>query len=226
MNYKRTQLSYIDISSGIPVIALSLVSFLTRTNLENVFSSMYFSIAMAFTILTVIISTTNLIMLMIVLYSKSATAKICAKFIDSKVSTYSVEFANTVSSIATGLFLYARVVAGDCESRTNIWESQMCNPVASANSIPHDQVMLCYLLPILLQLTFKRTSIRVAILQWVISTIFVIVSIAHVNGWLQLWTIVYSVFFLCISCEIERFFRSSFLLHQHALELQARVRHP
>ena len=43
---------------------------------------------------------------------------------------------------ASGLFLYARVLQGQCASQTDVWASQACNPVAGLHSIPHDQVRL------------------------------------------------------------------------------------
>jgi hypothetical protein len=40
----------------------------------------------------------------------------------------------------SGLFLYARVLQGQCASEVDVWASQACNPVADRHSIPHDQV--------------------------------------------------------------------------------------
>ena len=40
-----------------------------------------------------------------------------------------------------------------------------------------------------------------------------IASVAFVQGWIQLWTILYALLFLYISCEIERVFRISYLQH-------------
>ena len=44
--------------------------------------------------------------------------------------------------ILSGIFLLARVMQGQCRAVVTIFESQECNPVASAGSIPHDQVII------------------------------------------------------------------------------------
>ena len=41
-----------------------------------------------------------------------------------------------------GLYLLARVVHGKCKEGVTIFESQECNPVAGAGSIPQDQVLV------------------------------------------------------------------------------------
>ena len=41
----------------------------------------------------------------------------------------------------------------------------------------------------------------------------ILAAIATVQGWFQLWTIVYSVFFLYVMCEVERVMRISYLQH-------------
>ena len=41
-----------------------------------------------------------------------------------------------------GLYLLARVVHGKCKEGVTIFESQECNPVADAGSIPQDQVIV------------------------------------------------------------------------------------
>ena len=43
--------------------------------------------------------------------------------------------------IVQGLYLLARVVHGKCKDEVTIFESQECNPVAGAGSIPQDQVL-------------------------------------------------------------------------------------
>jgi hypothetical protein len=52
------------------------------------------------------------------------------------------------STLSVGFILLAKVMKGQCESTTKIWESQRCNPVAELNSIPYDQVMILFLVPI------------------------------------------------------------------------------
>lgn len=39
-----------------------------------------------------------------------------------------------------GLYLLARVAQGQCPPGVTIFQSQECNPVANAGSIPQDQV--------------------------------------------------------------------------------------
>lgn len=63
------------------------------------------------------------------------------KFQISILSTILITYFRLTLS---GVYLLARVKQGQCRAGVTIFESQECNPVASAGSIPHDQVRTSY----------------------------------------------------------------------------------
>lgn len=112
-----------------------------------------------------------------------------------------------------------------------MWITQSCNPFANSLSIPHDQTILCYLTPLLSQLLIKGAPFHVILMSWLISAAFIVASVIYVKGWPELWTILYSLFFLYLVTEIERLMRISFLQNNRVVhhesnrgELQAAAR--
>jgi hypothetical protein len=62
-------------------------------------------------------------------------------------------------------------------------------------------------------------SVQALVLSWVCNLFFVIYSIVQVQGWFQIWTLLYSLVFMNISWEIERLMRVFFI--QNNLKLAA-----
>jgi hypothetical protein len=62
-------------------------------------------------------------------------------------------------------------------------------------------------------------SVQALVLSWVCNLFFVIYSIVQVQGWFQIWTLLYSLVFMNISWEIERLMRVFFV--QNRLKLAA-----
>jgi signal transduction histidine kinase len=48
-------------------------------------------------------------------------------------------------------------------------------------------------------------------LSWALSVAFVLASVVHIGIWLDLWTILYSVLFLCVAFTYDKFARLNFL---------------
>ena len=137
--------------------------------------------------------------------------KICDSFITRGFGGKIEDFIGIGSIVVVGTSLIARVHAGQCAELTNIWESQTCNPVADSGSIPHDEVLLLYAIPIACQSILRGISVRALMISWALALFFVVYSIVEVKGWLQSWTILYSILFINISCETERFNRVMFI---------------
>lgn len=116
-----------------------------------------------------------------------------------------------MSMLTSGMYLLARVVAGQCESNSDMWTSQTCNPVANCKSIPHDQVIIVYTITVICQIILRGVSVYALIFSWIGVVIYVVIAVVHVEGWLQSWTILYSTIFMSISFEIERSVRLAFL---------------
>jgi hypothetical protein len=117
-----------------------------------------------------------------------------------------------VSSISAGYYLLATVIADQSTRNSTALESQSCKR-AAVGCIPHDRVMICYLMPIIVQLSLKNTAIQTAFYQWLTATIFVTISIVHVQGWQQLWTLLYSMLFLFITFKIDLHIKKSSIVH-------------
>jgi hypothetical protein len=61
--------------------------------------------------------------------------------------------------------------------------------------------------------------VQALVLSWVCNLFFVIFSIVQVQGWFQIWTLLYSLVFMNISWEIESLMRVFFV--QNRLKLAA-----
>ena len=118
------------------------------------------------------------------------------------------------------LYLIARVVAGQCESTTNIWASQKCNPVAFAHSLPHDHVILLYSTPLVAQIVLKNVSVQCLALLWSIISASVLYCIIALEAWLQMYSLLYVIVFVNISYEVERLTRVAFLHNKEMLTVE------
>ena len=204
-NCKRGQLTIIHVS----LIVMVLVALFCRSNIVEAGSfSAFFTLAVLFLAIALgVVCFTSIARLLTTLcISKKSNIK---QFLMAS-SYLSNGYGNGIIAVAlstsSGFYLLARVAAGQCLDSDDIWKSQSCNPVALARSLPHDQVIICYLLPILVQLTVKGAKVQMAVFQWLIASIFVSICLVVVDGWLQIWTLIYSIFFLHITFEIEQFF--------------------
>ena len=99
---------------------------------------------------------------------------------------------------------------GQCPESTSIWDSQSCNPLADAGSLPVDQVLVLYAIPIGCQIVMRGLSAEALLISWLGAIGFVLYSVIYVRGWLQVWIVVYSVAFLTLSFEVERLLRQSY----------------
>ena len=139
-----------------------------------------------------------------------------------------------LGTIIHGIYLLARVNVGECENSTSIFESQYCNPVAGSNSVPHDQVLLLYAIPIVCQCLFRGISVEALVICWIATVFFVLYALLEVKGWRQMWTLAYSVIFMNISYEMERSYRvvydqrikaaySAEITERHKLNMQVKA---
>lgn len=214
LNYKRLKLGQHVLLLVVPVLFLYLFVFITRSNLQK-FADFgpYFTAAVSFGIIGLIICITYAVSMLLRHFcdeehSETVYFIAATRVLNSQYKQYLDEFFLIIVTLFMGFTLYARVRVGTCPD-TDVWNSQGCNPYA--NGTPTDAVLLCYISPILVQLLFKGIRITTIILSWAVSTIFIIISIVHVNAYTEIWTILYSLFFLFIMSEIERIMRVSYL---------------
>ena len=110
-----------------------------------------------------------------------------------------------ISSLLAGLYLFA----GEASMDSVTVESERCDHLKIIGRIPYDRVMICYLMPVMMQLTVQVSEIQTALLQWFAATMFLIVFIVRIQGLQQLWVLQYSVVFFYISYEIDRLIKTS-----------------
>jgi hypothetical protein len=232
--YKINQKRNFDVVAVLPLLITFYIGISTRLNLgnsykKNVPGASYFTAS-----LTILLAGSTVAMLYfishMVLYKTSKdnrdgfyyrmSEKILTVWFGGRIE----DVIGILGVLTIGMFLISRVVAGQCESMTDIWLSQSCNPVASAYSIPHDQVILLYSTPMLAQIIIKGISVEALTLSWLLIVVFVVYAVVLVNGWFQIWTILYVIIFINISYEFERLMRVSFLHNKEMLTAEAEKR--
>ena len=137
--------------------------------------------------------------------------KLCDSLIKKGFAGRIEDIITVTGALSIGLYLIARVNAGQCAEGTSIWDSQVCNPTGSLDSVPHDQLVLLYSAPLAAQIVMKGVSVHALIISWALVLFFVTYALIELKGWLELWTLLYSIIFINISCEIERCNRLIFI---------------
>ena len=219
LHFKRSALAKNDSSRLLVVVVLFAVTFATRSNLAGADTyGPFFICAMTSAIASFTLYILIYIPMIIVeLYRNRSNSVIfiyARRILNSRLRVIVEQLVPIALSLSVGFYLYARVVAGQCHDVKNLWTVQSCNPYAVNYSIPHDQTILCFLSPTISQLLVKGARFQIILLSWAISTIFVVVSIAYVRGWPELWTALYSLLFLCITVEVERLMRFSYAQYE------------
>jgi hypothetical protein len=130
-----------------------------------------------------------------------------AKLFDrGKQSRYGYKLLAGTSTLLTGLYLFF----GEASVDSATAESVRCDHLRNIGRIPYDRVMICYLMPVIMQLTVQVSEIQTALLQWLAATMFLIAFIVRIQNIQQLWVLQYSLLFLYISYEIDRLIKASF----------------
>ena len=129
----------------------------------------------------------------------------------------SIMFLSTAISLVT--ILIARVLAGSCSTDSSLTINALsCNPLAGSNSPAMDDVMLCFMIPFLLQIFFKNVRKPVLLISWIISTITVWWSVIYMNAiFNQMWLFPCAISFFIFQYEFERINMSNFLKYQKSL---------
>ena len=215
MAFKRSNHFSFDTYSIALLICLQLSVFSTRLVLYRAFSmSAYFTVVLALGDVCLVLFWLIVGVTLSQRYLSAAeyplTFYYTKRIADSNIYLESVDFLTILCCIAVSFYLYARVIEGACPSETSIWLSQQCNPVARAGAIPQDAVLACYLTPVISQFLFKCVRFRTIVLGWAMMTGIVTRCIILVNGWVEIYTILYSFFFLYINFEVERFMRVAY----------------
>ena len=122
-------------------------------------------------------------------------------------------YQNIIATAATfGLTfgLIGRVMNGQCAANVTLWETQRCNPDASASSIPYDHALTLLLLPLVLQSALSGMTYRGTLVCWFISTISVMICLILVDGWHEVWTMLNCVTIFVVIFKHEKQARMMF----------------
>jgi hypothetical protein len=232
--YKVNQKRNFDAVAILPLLVTFFVGVSTRLNLGNSFrsdipGSYCFTAATTILLISFIVSLLYFAAHMII--HKTPRDKRDRSYYRISEKILLIWFGGRIEDLIgilgvlfIGIYLVARVLAGQCADMDDIWLSQKCNPVAASASIPHDQVILLYSAPLLAQIVVKGISVEALTLSWLLIVIFVVYSIVLVNGWFQIWTILYVIIFINISYEFERLMRISFLHNREMLTAESAKR--
>ena len=103
------------------------------------------------------------------------------------------------------LVMIGRVVRGACPPGADTWIEIFCNAEAASNALPQDLVLLAYLIPVGVSVTFKgvrKESIFTALLM---TSSVVFGCIAYLRAWNQIWSmIIPTVKTFMVAYELER----------------------
>ena len=128
-------------------------------------------------------------------------------------------------ALAISSFLVARVLNGPCDDlQQHATAAIDCNPEAVALSPPTDTVLALYIHPLVLQLAIKGIRKHVMFFSWAIGTTTVTWSIIHGQGWLSIYSILQSLFFLLVIYETQRLKMLVFLQTKYELTIEKKRR--
>ena len=114
-------------------------------------------------------------------------------------------------AVTVGINFTGRVRHGQCDADVTIWDAQSCNPYANAKSIPMEEVFVLYLIPMGCQIVMRGLSSEALVLCWMTSIAFVLYAITFVEAWLECWVVIYSLGYMVLSFEVERYLRQSYI---------------
>jgi hypothetical protein len=102
-----------------------------------------------------------------------------------------------------------------------LWDTQRCNPGGASRSLPADDIILLYAIPIAAQIVLRNISLECIITMWVIIVAFVLFCMVWMGGYHELWTLLYSILCMNISYKVERWMRYTYLHARETLDARA-----
>lgn len=222
--FKAEKKKNFQLASVIPVVLVCYAISATRFSLERFGTdSLLFALAFATYLLVSVIFSSFVIAHSIIAFTPKSR-RVHASYV------YSVQYImhgymgriedvlGVLGTVLNGLYLLARVHAGQCDDLHDIWSTQFCNPVGTVNFLPPDQVLILYAMPLCCQVLLRGITLEAVTFCWIAIIFFVLYSLFVVNGMADLWTLLYSIIFMNISYEIERFYR---IMHIQCVNLKS-----
>ena len=127
-----------------------------------------------------------------------------------RLSKFYKNFIGIAATLGLTFGLIGRVMNGQCAANVTLWETQRCNPVASASSIPYDHALTLLVLPLVLQSALNGMTYRGTLMCWFISTISVMICLILVNGWNEVWAMLNFLTILVATFKHEKQARMMF----------------
>ena len=107
-------------------------------------------------------------------------------------------------ALGQSLYLFGRIIQGQCRDKIDLFDTQECNPQAISNALPQDQLAYLFLGVLFVQVFLKGASKYAILLSWIINIITVNVSLSYVGSDQHLWLNISLLLALSLSYEIER----------------------
>jgi signal transduction histidine kinase/CheY-like chemotaxis protein len=216
-HYKAIQKRHLDVVSVLPLAFLYYCNAICRFNLRGLAQAtpLYVTAFVLLLIFTIIFSL--FLCSHVFVYNtkskhrKSYFYRLCERCLINWFGGRIEDTLGILCVLVVGTNLVARMHQGQCDESISIWDSQSCNPLADAGSVPTDQILVLYAIPIGCQIVMRGLSAEALLVSWLGSIGFVLYCVIYVKGWLHVWTIVYSVAFLTLSFEVERLLRQSYI---------------
>ena len=218
--YQSSQRKHFDSYTVTPLFLISYVAVATRSNISNIANQNVWLQASVIIIMLFSLLFVPYVLLRMVVYYTPVEKQLRSSYKRSKVwlrICYQLRIEDVLGILAqlsAGLCLLGRVYAGQCNSSISVWASQSCNTVADMNSIPGDQVIFLYVLPLGTQCVLRGISIYSLVASCILSMLFVILASVHVGGLVEAWTVLYSIAFLTILLMVERLMFATFMQGQ------------
>jgi len=124
------------------------------------------------------------------------------------------------ATFVSGLFLISRVEAGVCAASINLFDQQLCNPYAAQHRIPLDQEFFLFIIPVISQIYIRGCSRWGVFISHMVSLCFTVWALVLVNGYPEMWTVLYSLFLMLTSYELQRAKLENFLQTKEVVSKQ------
>ena len=228
-HYKSSQKRHLDVVSVAPLAFLYYCNVFVRFNLSNLGQGLAFNVC-AFVLLVVL--TVIFIMFFVshaIMYSTKEEDQDCfsyqlserclVKWFGGRIE----DILGFLCALTVGINFTGRVRQGQCDADITIWAAQSCNPYADAKSIPMEEVFVLYLIPMGCQIVMRGLSSEALILCWMTSISFTLYAIAFVEAWLECWVVIYSLGYMVLSFEVERYLRQAYVQSKAVLAASTEV---
>lgn len=223
--YRQHREFFFDKNVMLATFGAGMLWFFCRSNIQYGLSDgIYFSTACVAMSLTVIIYIGQLPLQIF----QDSNLSYCKRL----RSTFSIAWIRFLFHDCLAIFgtlggcvnFYGRSVSAQCPRNVSLWNSQRCNHVADASSMPTESVVFMLVLPLYLQMLISGLSFKASFACFCLTTISIALAISQMDGHLEVWIFLTSFLVLLIMYNSERLSRVTFrrYCHVHRVEVEKR----